>query len=90
MAARLYLVKQNENNNWDTFDSFVVVASNAEIARQYHPVHDAYGDRYPEGRWGNHHSSWCSHPNKATATYLGDYVGDKTEGYLVCCSFNAG
>jgi hypothetical protein len=37
MNLNLYLVKQNVNNGYDTYDSMVVVAKNADDAKRMHP-----------------------------------------------------
>ena len=33
----IYLISQKENNDYDTYDSAVVVAPNEEVARRIHP-----------------------------------------------------
>lgn len=33
----IYLISQNHNNNWDTYDSAVVVAESEDIAKRMHP-----------------------------------------------------
>ena len=33
----LYLISQNHNNDYDTYDSAVVVAESAESAKRMHP-----------------------------------------------------
>ena len=37
MSLNLYLLTQDDNNDYDTFDSMIVVAENEEQARMIHP-----------------------------------------------------
>lgn len=42
---KVYLISQTQHNDYDTYDSFVVVAKNAEQARRLKPLSkDHYGD----------------------------------------------
>ena len=81
MAMNIYLVSQNENSDYDTYDSFVCYASSEEEARNMLP------DEYIE--WGEYGSSWCSHPDHALAEFIGvNKDSDKQE--VILASFNAG
>ena len=77
---KLYLIKQDENNGWDTYDSAVVVAANVEEAKKINP-----GGKED---WNSNYPTWASDYEKVTATCLGT-ANRKTRG-LVCASFNAG
>ena len=57
---RLYLLTQDENTGDMAFHQCVVVAKNAEAARNVHPFGD--WDRV---------EVWCYEPEEVTATYLG-------------------
>lgn len=72
----LYLIEQNYNNNWDTFDSAVVVAKSLKAAVNISPSYE--GD-----------SAWAP-VEYVTATYLGRAGSKMIEGDVVCASFNAG
>ena len=78
---KLFLISQNENNNYDTYDSAVVTAPDEETARRIDPS---------TGRlmhnWG---SVWCSAPEVVDVSYLGE-AAEGTEQGVVCASFNAG
>ena len=76
----LYLVHQTENNDYDTFDSFVVCAASEEEARAYHP--EGVGSK-----WGD---CWCSSPDRAIATLIGTASHKFGVGDVVIASFNAG
>lgn len=84
---KLYLISQEENNDYDTYDSVVVCAPNEEFARQWVPTCDSgtSGRWRSEGDW----SSWCSSPDKVTVKYLGKAEPGIAVG-VVCASFNAG
>lgn len=75
----LYLVTQNENDDYDTFDSMVVAAESEKRARHMTP-----GSLY---EWGD--DAWCSSPDKASVRKIGVAVlGMKAE--VILTSFNAG
>ena len=71
----LYLISQEENNGWDTFDSAVVCAKSAAEAKQIVP---GYG-----------FDSWAS-PQFVTVEYLGKAKSKIKLGSVICASFNAG
>ena len=78
----IYLIEQNTNNNYDTFDSAVVAASTEDEARLIHPSEienwDGKSDKY--GPWVN--------SEMVTVTLIGLAVNNK-KGVLLA-SFNAG
>lgn len=45
----LYLIKQNENYSYDTYDSAVVIATSEEEARRIHPLKE---------KWSEDHNTW--------------------------------
>jgi len=78
----LYLVSQTANDNYDTYDSFVVCATSEEEARSFHPSGAAaWNDRYP---------TWCAFPNEAVATFIGIAHPKFNVGDVVITSYNAG
>lgn len=94
---KLWLIWQNENNDYDTFDSAVVAAETEEEARYIYPGswnHNVYwngnnwealtvsGDVYTPGR-----QTWTL-PKNIKAKYLGD--GYEGPAGAICSSFNAG
>ena len=78
----IYLLEQGVNQNYDTYDSCVVVAESEEEARQCHPR----GDKYNLSR-----KDWASDPSQVEVTLLG-ICTDKSynSGAVLCSSFNAG
>jgi hypothetical protein len=92
---KLWLISQNVNNDWDTYDSAVVVAPDEAAARLIHPGgsciwrDDAW--RYADG---SKYTSFTDGPWTAPANVSAKYVGEAAEGLsdgeIVCASFNAG
>lgn len=76
----LYLISQTENDDYDTYDSAVVVAKDEETARNTLPSKDT--------KWEDHYKSWASSPSNVTVKLIGTEV----EGLVgvICASFNAG
>lgn len=76
---KLWLLEQNENSNWDTFDSCVVAAESREAASNIHP----------HGNWYSGRMAWASCPENVSVTLLGEAVAGIEEG-VILGSFNAG
>lgn len=74
----LYLIEQDENNGYDTYDAFVVAAKDDDAARNYHP-----------GKWGEKYSTWASDPKHVRVTLIGK-AGKGVEVGRILGSFNAG
>ena len=80
----LYLIFQNVNNGYDTYDSAVVRAPNAEAARGIHP------NGYGEGINKNWCSTWVGDIDEVRVKLIGKaHPSDMEEG-VVLASFNAG
>lgn len=77
----LYLIWQDENNDYDTYDSCVVCAESIEEACKIHPNGYDWDPVY-----GN---EWASSPEKVYCRLIG-----KAESYIpkgvILASFNAG
>ena len=83
MTMKLFKISQDENNNYDTYDSAVVAAENEDIAKAMSPYDGGPIDseaKYP---------SWCRSPDFVTVEYLGE-AKDGTQKGVICASFNAG
>jgi len=82
----LYVIRQNVNNDWDTYDSAVVVAKTEEEARTIHPD----GNRWIDGKWEGWSSTntWCN-PEEVEAELIGTTT-TAASGTVVVSSFNAG
>lgn len=82
----LYLIKQAINNNYDSFDSAVVVADSEDAAKLIHPDGSCRSLR------NSISYTWVDSPDMVTATLVGTCNPDAgfTEGDVVIASFNAG
>lgn len=86
---KIYLISQNENMNYDTYDSAVVVAPDEKTARQINPSMYCSTIFMEEKDWNKPFSNWCSSPNRVKVKYIGIASEDQKVG-VVCSSFNAG
>lgn len=82
---KLFLISQDENNDYDTYDSAVVCAPDEAAAR----LMDPGGNDGAPPRWECKYSSWCSSPEKVAVQLIGDAAPGLPLG-VVCASFNAG
>lgn len=78
----LYLLRQNENSGYDTYDSCVVAARTPDDAAQIHP------STYCEKCW-DQSGSWASTPENVSVEYIGKAATGTVRG-VVLASFNAG
>lgn len=85
MELKLYLLEQSVNQEYDTYDSIVVIAENEDKARMISP-HGIFLNSEEYRSWG-----WVSlrDADKIKITYLGDAKPGSTES-VVITSFNAG
>ncbi len=82
---KLFLISQDENNDYDTYDSAVVCATDEDAAR----LMDPGGNNGAPAYFGRRYSPWCSAADKVTVTFIGDAAPGLPLG-VVCASFNAG
>lgn len=93
----LYLLTQNESDDYDTYDECVVAADSPEDAALINPRGEVYGERRgtapAANRWrmgvddgvcGN----WASHPRNVSVKLIGT-AAEGVRG-VVCASYNAG
>lgn len=80
----LYLLTQQEANDYDTYDACIVAARDEESAKNINPGGD-WGESHVSGFYG----AWCSGPDKVTAKLIGKAVKGTAAG-IVLASFNAG
>lgn len=94
---KLWLIEQNSNVDYDTYDSAVVAANTEKEAQYTHPsVYATFGDydkntkKWTHKEWNGYEetNSWTSVDN-VTAQYLGEAAPDTKKG-VICASFNAG
>ena len=81
---KIFLISQSENNDYDTYDSAVVIAEDEESARKIHPSMDSFYE-YPWGKW----PTWASSPDFVTVEYIGEAKKDSVK-CVICASYNAG
>jgi len=82
----IYLISQDQNDDYDTFDSAVVYAESEEQAKNINPnetSNDVFMD-WTKTRF----SPWCNSPEHVKVSYIGTNP-DITEPGVICASFNA-
>jgi hypothetical protein len=96
----LYLISQDENNGWDTYDSAVVSAETVEDAQKIDPSgcriwsdeHRCWLFVFAEHTVlepsKDSHSSWVNDINTVSVEFLGEYIGNESK--VILASFNAG
>ncbi len=78
---KLWLITQDDNTGYDTYDSAVVAARNEAQARAINP--DGVD------KWKAPYTAWCDSPDKVTVELLGT-AKPGTQAGVVLASFNAG
>lgn len=79
----LYLISQDVNRSYDTYDSAVVAAESEEAARMTRPD----SDPWPEG--DKRDWTWAKKPENVKVKLIGT-AADGIPAGVVCASFNAG
>jgi hypothetical protein len=89
---KLWLISQDANSGYETYDSAVVAAPDADTARLIHP---GGGERWhPDRGWvynmghDGHGWGWTT-PDRVAVRLVGEALPEIAEG-VVCASFNAG
>jgi hypothetical protein len=87
----LYKISQDDNSDYDTFDSAVVCAENEETARKMIPTHlnDASEVKSASIDWSIPSSCWCASPDLVKVKLIGRALPELPQG-IICASFNAG
>ena len=92
----IYLVHQSVNSGYDTFDRFIVVAENEEIAKHTSPSgfyiwkNEVWNFCYSDGTYKpSSHNAWCL-PNEVQVTLIGKADEKYNETTVILNSFNAG
>lgn len=75
----LYLLSQDENDGYDTYDAMVVAAESEYAAIRIHPDND----------WGRKHDTWCKNHSQVKVKLIGIAKDGQEEG-VILGSFNAG
>lgn len=83
---KLWLISQNQNADYDTYDSFVVAAKTEADARKTLPVNYFWDTE----TWYERASRvWASSPEHVAVKYIGTAAKGTAPG-VVLASFNAG
>ena len=77
----LYLLQQDDNFGYDTYDSCVVVANSPEEAKLITPDGNGFDSMF---------RVWANNPSGVAITYLGTADDSLKLGEVICASFNAG
>lgn len=98
---RIFKISQDVNNDYDTYDSAVVVAENGEEAKRIHPSSDdekTYYDEEKKEFWRDTETgaykyeetfgTWTDDITKIKVEYIGEAKGMKKG--VVLASYNAG
>ena len=95
MKLKLWKLSQDVNDDYETFDSAVVVARGHSAASMIHPVGDKVYWNGTDWLWADDNSdfglnSWAN-PVDVKVVLIGDAnSGLLDEGDVVCASYNAG
>jgi hypothetical protein len=81
---KLWLISQDSNEGYDTYDSAVVCAPNEEAARFIHPGSGEFNSHPWEINY-----TWCKSPDQVTVKEIGLAHPSMPQG-VVLASFNAG
>ena len=80
----IYLIEQDENTDYDTYDAAVVVAKSEEDARDMHPS-GGKSDWINQNPW----NTWCFSRDSVRVTLIGKADPSQPPG-VILASFNAG
>jgi hypothetical protein len=80
---KLWLISQDKNGGYDSYDSAVVAADTILEARNMNPSDGAAMD------WSKCHYAWCGSPDDVTVEEIGE-AGEWVKQGVICASFNAG
>lgn len=86
----LYLLTQDVNCDYDTYDSCIVAAESEDEAKLIHPrsyIWTSVGWTYHTSK--TYDCSWSNTPDQVTVTLIGTAANDVKKG-VVIASFNAG
>ena len=83
----LYLIFQEKNDNYDTFDSAIVAARTKKEARMIHPNENKYDNNW-DGKKDGHYGSWVNFED-VDVELIGVAKKGTAKG-VVLASYNAG
>lgn len=80
----IYVLRQDENDGYDTYDSLVVAAKDEKSASQIHPNDGGLDPWRSDCSW----HPWCSSPDYVSVEYIGIYEGKETEPHIILASLS--
>lgn len=87
----IYLISQSTNDDYETYDSAVVIAENEEQAQKTHPegqyTNLKTGESIQRKEWSLH--NWTE-PKYVDVVLIGKALDTEFKPRVVCASFNAG
>ena len=95
---KIYLVSQDENDSYDTFDSFICYANNEDEARTMSPREEHFCKwddklkKHTRCDWFDpecYNDEWASSLDNVKVEYLGE-ASSKLEPAVILASYNAG
>jgi hypothetical protein len=96
MWMKLFKISQTERRDYDTYDSAVVCAEDAESAKRIYPGYIPHGtdreaetEKYWKGEAGSDYNDWASSPDNVSVEEIGTALPHMQKGVIVA-SFNAG
>ena len=84
MVMKIFKVSQDVNNDWDTYDSMIVIAKSRAVAQHMHPDQDKDD---PSGYLN--FNEWCD-PIDVKVEFIGLASSRYTINQVIVSSFNAG
>jgi hypothetical protein len=87
MRLKLYLLTQNDNNGYDTYDSCVVCAKDEKEAKTISPEGGIFVET--AGKKSSWRTAWALRASSITCEEIGTANSDQKKG-VILSSFNAG
>jgi hypothetical protein len=87
MRLKLYLLTQNDNNGYDTYDSCIVCAKNEDEAKTISPEGGIFVET--TGKRSSWHTAWAKRASSITCEEIGTANENQKKG-VILSSFNAG
>jgi len=86
---KLWLLSQNINNDYDTFDAIIVAAETKREARLIGPKWGWDESDWTAAKQNMYNRGWVLEPSQVEVKYLGEAADNVKKG-LILASFNAG
>lgn len=99
---KIFLISQDKNNDYDTYDSAVVIAKDKDEASKMHPGQENAIWNSEEQKWfyrghngglypvDEQFTPWVKHPDDVKVDLIGTADKDEFKRRFVLKSFNAG